>query len=145
MRNGNRLPTRSSRVVFSFRSYRTYEEWKLSSTASPRCTSTRSYRTYEEWKPAEEANQTQEQKSSYRTYEEWKHFTFVPDWVSVLFVLTVPMRNGNRSFLKNTRRNLKVLTVPMRNGNPVCFQDVDVELWEFLPYLWGMETCPRSY
>jgi len=32
-------------------------------------------------------------------------------------VLTVPMRNGNRSRFKKIVKRYKVLTVPMRNGN----------------------------
>ena len=72
MRNGNFLPAEILSAMF-FRSYRTYEEWKLSVFALP---SPREFR-------------------SYRTYEEWK---LVSHWINpskFFCVLTVPMRNGN--------------------------------------------------
>ena len=53
---------------------------------------------------------------SYRTYEEWKHFE-KSNCVSFDFVLTVPMRNGNRTLLSPRLSQDIVLTVPMRNGN----------------------------
>jgi len=53
-----------------------------------------SYRTYEEWKPKSAASPETKMFSSYRTYEEWKqnfyNFLNIP-----IKVLTVPMRNGN--------------------------------------------------
>jgi len=78
-------------------------------------------------------------ESSYRTYEEWKQKGFITGESEIPLVLTVPMRNGNFlnvDFLSWTQR---VLTVPMRNGN-TDYNQIPLWLWEFLPYLWGMET-----
>ena len=58
----------------------------------------------------------------------------------VLFVLTVPMRNGNKmSKNQGTPWTHSVLTVPMRNGNLNLADHTWTEKG-FLPYLWGMET-----
>jgi len=125
-----------------------------------------------------------QKRGSYRTYEEWKHILhnvcqileipFLPylwgmettkyfrNFLKCCFVLTVPMRNGNRQYgvilhLFKDRsyrtyeewklyyyswsgRNNIVLTVPMRNGNVRFFDDVASGKKTFLPYLWGMET-----
>ncbi len=59
--------------------------------------------------------------SSYRTYEEWKQKNSPANTGAILFVLTVPMRNGN--------------SLSKHNGGDGMF-------W-FLPYLWGMETASR--
>jgi len=75
-------------------SYRTYEEWKLSSVVINIITKISSYRTYEEWKPPFFLFFRGLMTSSYRTYEEWKLH-----WIEnmrVMRVLTVPMRNGNQ-------------------------------------------------
>jgi len=62
--------------------------------------------------------------SSYRTYEEWKQP--LPSNALPLdsSVLTVPMRNGNRSLLIPAHTPFFVLTVPMRNGNRTFFKDI---------------------
>ena len=54
-----------------------------------------SYRTYEEWKPASANLFSGLYACSYRTYEEWKLSKNRTVCGSVIFVLTVPMRNGN--------------------------------------------------
>ena len=59
---------------------------------------------------------------SYRTYEEWK-LNVIPIASKELYVLTVPMRNGNWDRVKS---------------------DV-VGFVEFLPYLWGMETSKSTH
>jgi len=41
------------------------------------------------------------------------------DFVKFFQVLTVPMRNGNKSEYFSEKKGPIVLTVPMRNGNPV--------------------------
>ena len=53
-------------------SYRTYEEWKLSTIPPSLTSTTGSYRTYEEWKLKQILIHSQAIESSYRTYEEWK-------------------------------------------------------------------------
>ena len=81
-----------------FGSYRTYEEWKLTShhiiiccvyvltvpmrngnrnerQENQKLADQRSYRTYEEWKPIWFIKFLLSIVSSYRTYEEWKHVT----------------------------------------------------------------------
>jgi len=50
MRNGNFLCS-TLLVPVLVRSYRTYEEWKLSTNFSIITPPESSYRTYEEWKP----------------------------------------------------------------------------------------------
>jgi len=77
--------------------------------------------------------------SSYRTYEEWKLFLiwiicqfntkFLPYLWGMetrcnhevcfweIWVLTVPMRNGNLALVVQVKLPTLVLTVPMRNGN----------------------------
>jgi len=79
-----------------------------------------SYRTYEEWKRSDHIEFFAWYTRSYRTYEEWKH---KHNWrfQSSLWVLTVPMRNGNRSTSLIIKPIVLVLTVPMRNGNKVEF------------------------
>ena len=80
----------------------------------------RSYRTYEEWKlfvmmliiteetvltvPMRNGNLIKSiwivqivNASSYRTYEEWKRISKINVLLNIAFVLTVPMRNGNSS------------------------------------------------
>ena len=55
---------------------------------------------------------------SYRTYEEWKRSKSKYTSTSKLSVLTVPMRNGNFPRQSHCEQVLNwVLTVPMRNGN----------------------------
>jgi len=60
-----------------FRSYRTYEEWKLLRWYSMVKAVLSSYRTYEEWKPLLSNRQKLLNNSSYRTYEEWKLLSIV--------------------------------------------------------------------
>ena len=55
-----------------------------------------SYRTYEEWKLTLGLYLPQLLQSSYRTYEEWKPRDLHKVLNHELFVLTVPMRNGNK-------------------------------------------------
>jgi len=64
--------------------------------------------------------------SSYRTYEEWKHLLYNQS-LAFMFVLTVPMRNGNLQFRNALHLLNLVLTVPMRNGNCLC-----LDLWKRL-------------
>ena len=54
-----------------------------------------SYRTYEEWKLIYYKAVEYICYRSYRTYEEWKLGSIFAISMSVFFVLTVPMRNGN--------------------------------------------------
>jgi len=54
-----------------------------------------SYRTYEEWKRHSRTFQNSIIIGSYRTYEEWKHFSIIVCNSVRIWVLTVPMRNGN--------------------------------------------------
>jgi len=54
-----------------------------------------SYRTYEEWKPDFEALYDDGTVGSYRTYEEWKLSQNSISNGRTIYVLTVPMRNGN--------------------------------------------------
>jgi len=81
--------------------------------------------------------------SSYRTYEEWK-LVSLGNRPATHRVLTVPMRNGNRQCISISKRGVSVLTVPMRNGNAEKIIYSMLEIWEFLPYLWGMETLLRA-
>ena len=119
-------------------SYRTYEEWKLGRHSIVTCLNECSYRTYEEWKPSfsdcfdffngflpylwgMETDLTTKHWAcplrSYRTYEEWKRVIRKKRFAEGLWVLTVPMRNGN---------------------SPQ--QIILLSKARFLPYLWGMET-----
>jgi len=75
-----------------------------------------SYRTYEEWKPSATKFTNGSVACSYRTYEEWKHSSIMIA-LTLLTVLTVPMRNGNNARKKPVGVAERVLTVPMRNGN----------------------------
>ncbi len=52
----------------------------------------------------------------------------------VLFVLTVPMRNGNLTIVPIIPKPPRVLTVPMRNGNSELREAKGMTV-EFLPYL----------
>ncbi len=98
-----------------------------------------SYRTYEEWKLLDDTRSSTWNLSSYRTYEEWKPTT--RDIASITFlVLTVPMRNGNRTLLENI---LGLVIGSYRTYEDwKLFQRIDnlISFIEFLPYLWGMET-----
>ena len=143
-------------------SYRTYEEWKRKEKAFEFAMKklflpylwgmeTRFKNVVWVW-----------EMSSYRTYEEWKLRESQEWWISLhqflpylwgmetvlkvihnvnaFEVLTVPMRNGNRTWDTVHRYVYWVLTVPMRNGNQTK-SGVRVCLgMRFLPYLWGMET-----
>ena len=50
------------------------------------------------------------------------------------------MRNGNHIFPLRQPKTGIVLTVPMRNGNASFVSEVVSSFLSFLPYLWGMET-----
>ena len=144
-----------------FRSYRTYEEWKLENDFILTPFKFRSYRTYEEWKRlclikcskseywflpylwGMETNvylfrSKRFLTRSYRTYEEWK-LSHLKQIRQPNRVLTVPMRNGNFAFMCDHPEARTVLTVPMRNGNDWRIDIISSEEG-FLPYLWGMET-----
>ena len=56
----------------------------------------RSYPTYEEWKPSPSIFiALKNSSSSYPTYEEWKLYKSEGNTMGDLFVLILPMRNGN--------------------------------------------------
>ena len=97
MRNGNIITSFFSDVCIRS-SYRTYEEWKLSPTLFISSIIACSYRTYEEWKHDGTCNNPIPSSSSYRTYEEWKRASIFSYSIAI-FVLTVPMRNGNILFI----------------------------------------------
>ena len=61
-------------------------------------------------------------------------------WVFWCSVLTVPMRNGNYRSMAHLPQSTIVLTVPMRNGNRWKHHQKTLQNFQFLPYLWGMET-----
>ena len=72
-----------------------------------------SYRTYEEWKLFSMDFSGKALSRSYRTYEEWK-----------------------LTYIEVVQKHLKkVLTVPMRNGNGTYLTQLETYLAEFLPYL----------
>ena len=102
-----------------FRSYRTYEEWKLENDFILTPFKFRSYRTYEEWK---RLCLIKCSKSEYWFLPYlWGMETNVYLFRSKRFltVLTVPMRNGNLLFGLRSSWTGSVLTVPMRNGNTI--------------------------
>ena len=55
-----------------FRSYPTYEEWKLIFCSGIKFIGVSSYPTYEEWKRKISGSLSKHCISSYPTYEEWK-------------------------------------------------------------------------
>jgi len=59
--------------------------------------------------------------------------------VMVLWVLILPMRNGNIIQSPQSFASLYVLILPMRNGNLISYQ-FSPSIFAFLSYLWGMET-----
>ena len=160
------------RIRFSrnicMRSYRTYEEWKrclslctifrghlflpylwgmetMEEATEFTFEDYRSYRTYEEWKPISHSSSFFFNVCSYRTYEEWKPMNSRPVNAGDTNVLTVPMRNGNHQRVNyGITLLLLVLTVPMRNGNFFTSSCICSAFFQFLPYLWGMETFFRS-
>ena len=92
-----------------------------------------SYRTYEEWKPKRRRCRTDRHIRSYRTYEEWKliHFAVL---LCEVFVLTVPMRNGNM----RARRNIRRLVSSYRTYEEWKQYDKYIakyDVLKFLPYL----------
>jgi len=105
MRNGNILKT-TSPSPFSKSSYRTYEEWKLSTWYC--CQLGMKVLTV----PMRNGNFHSKQRRrksyqcSYRTYEEWKQSKSQIMKIE-FFVLTVPMRNGNQITLVNDGRFAK--------------------------------------
>jgi len=184
MRNGN--PSMYERLHLRlFCSYRTYEEWKLTHKNQRLEKSKGSYRTYEEWKHDNGFNVSEcldtflpylwgMETSESCACRSTGHTSFLPylwgmetrkirkDETTGIFVLTVPMRNGNLKqgwmvlfrvlpflpYLWGMETEIClalalpewwVLTVPMRNGNRIEAQE-DTCNEEFLPYLWGMET-----
>jgi len=65
-------------------------------------------------------------------------------WFSKIFkksfiVLILPMRNGNTVYLNHIEYIQIVLILPMRNGNGGFDMGLNID-FEFLSYLWGMET-----
>ena len=99
-----------------------------------------SYRTYEEWKPVFCAFVLTCWKPEFLPYL-WGMETPLPyNYLPLGCVLTVPMRNGNMSNNLPTKKISNVLTVPMRNGNNASSSKSFNDSYQFLPYLWGMET-----
>ena len=96
MRNGNNFKA-SSTLLKMLGSYPTYEEWKLHNPFNRSDYSICSYPTYEEWKLRNgDFVNTNLNRSSYPTYEEWKPYILVcPNYFTIIFVLILPMRNGN--------------------------------------------------
>ena len=91
--------------------------------AHPKPMPFRSYPTYEEWKQRFISNFNSSILCSYPTYEEWKP-RHVSKIIKLIFVLILPMRNGNNV---------------LWTFNPQMVE-------KFLSYLWGMETfVPTSY
>ena len=104
-------------------SYPTYEEWKHARKSFQDPTLPGSYPTYEEWKPLPSSPSTTASISrSYPTYEEWKHLLKNLNIINLLFVLILPMRNGNT-------------IIALLHLSPTFL---------FLSYLWGMETILRK-
>ena len=162
MRNGN---NKKQNIISSKSkgSYPTYEEWKLEHENGSRVKLFSSYPTYEEWKLISIAN-LMSLTSKFLSYlwgmETFKFFSpFIFGNVLFLsylwgmetkyrlgsrrynyYVLILPMRNGN-FFLRLYRLFLHlVLILPMRNGNYSKFVKQQQALFQFLSYLWGMET-----
>jgi len=77
---------------------------------------------------------------SYPTYEEWKLTAKVSLMLNHLFVLILPMRNGNLRLFRGLFIFFIVLILPMRNGNQTFACLLSTCLAKFLSYLWGMET-----
>jgi len=94
MRNGNPVPDDPVINIHSS-SYRTYEEWKLSST----------------WYLIKSLVR------SYRTYEEWKHAKTIKSIADALQFLPYLWGMETRYYQKCFEYRQNVLTVPMRNGN----------------------------
>ena len=122
-----------------------------------------SYPTYEEWKQVWEPNCICSYIGSYPTYEEWKLTIMSIHPLLPYLVLILPMRNGNlknppknqsvqhRSYptyeewkpgnaLLSSQRIFIVLILPMRNGNFFPYLLSTHIPFQFLSYLWGMET-----
>ena len=117
MRNGNFCLRLVLWCTFH-RSYRTYEEWKLTFRFNAPIVFPGSYRTYEEWKRLPTWQITLRDISSYRTYEEWKQSdgTVTKYW--------------KREFLPYLWGMETTLTITSH----------EMQRTSFLPYLWGMET-----
>ena len=75
-----------------------------------------SYPTYEEWKRLLSENTSSKIKGSYPTYEEWKLKCDLDTFLT-MYVLILPMRNGNLNNRSNSSSEGNVLILPMRNGN----------------------------
>jgi len=90
-------------------SYRTYEEWKRDSWKHGFVFVKGSYRTYEEWKHERVIERFKDILCSYRTYEEWKLYLVIYLLTASLFVLTVPMRNGNDGYVKKLGQFIRFL------------------------------------
>jgi len=103
-------------------SYRTYEEWKLFTTSISQWTPNRFLPYLWGMETFHNLLVLSKLYRSYRTYEEWKH--------------------GENELL--TWKLLWVLTVPMRNGNPHRWKQYHHATFSFLPYLWGMETQQKQ-
>ena len=99
---------------------------------------------------------------SYPTYEEWKLLLSMRRLLLLLLflsylwgmetcwqlkqvqtyyrVLILPMRNGNFFIILNYFQLMFVLILPMRNGNIYILHHSRIHPYQFLSYLWGMET-----
>ena len=121
-----------------------------------------SYPTYEEWKLKTLEYLNKVWLCSYPTYEEWKQTYHLPvypcfckflsylwgmetenknnDWYYFRIVLILPMRNGNAKLSRYNSMIEIVLILPMRNGNYRFHLRLQWTSFQFLSYLWGMET-----
>ena len=118
MRNGN-FDAIINGVKSVISSYPTYEEWKLSPISSKEApVFSSSYPTYEEWKPFT-IDVVANVVSVFLSYL-WGMETKRRNWKRCkryIFVLILPMRNGNIFLSIPHSSNAFVLILPMRNGN----------------------------
>ncbi len=127
-------------LALSFRSYRTYEEWKRTSLRVSRIVyNDGSYRTYEEWKPVTPSSYKTSKSGSYRTYEEWKLYDIVKAYQLISAFL--PYLWGMETTLVKSVITYRRRFLPYLWGMETsAYHHRFVRTCQFLPYLWGMET-----
>ena len=77
---------------------------------------------------------------SYPTYEEWKHFLFIYIQDCFIYVLILPMRNGNYALEQSSELSI-LCSYPTYEEWKQCIREYFLKLFYlFLSYLWGMET-----
>ena len=142
MRNGNTTSLQDDLGGVTPGSYPTYEEWKQYICQKVETIE----KTFLSYLWGMETGEVYtlfplHNSGSYPTYEEWKHVRSWYKWDSLIYSGSYPTYEEWKliSLSLVSNKSLYVLILPMRNGNDKEEREYGLN-YLFLSYLWGMET-----